>query len=194
MGLKNEYRWEEAEAKKKRKHGVEISTFWTQDFRAERHVYCYGLVNCNLSNWSNVARWRLWNIFFLDFYTIHLRFSFWLFYECDGQVAFTRMCGITSWSLKESRKEVAGSFLQCEYLLAFVFFFSCYLHNECDPPSWKTIHLHPDASSADAEAKRERRSSMRGRWWGNYIAICHHLSKSSLINGKIMNMYSLHGK
>ena len=79
--------------------------------------------------------------FFLDFYTIHLRFSFWLFYECDGQVAFTRMCGITSWSLKESRKEVAGSFLQCEYLLAFVFFFSCYLHNECDPPSWKTIHL-----------------------------------------------------
>ena len=132
--------------------------------------------------------------FFLDFYTIHLRFSFWLFYECDGQVAFTRMCGITSWSLKESRKEVAGSFLQCEYLLAFVFFFSCYLHNECDPPSWKTIHLHPDASSADAEAKRERRSSMRGRWWGNYIAICHHLSKSSLINGKIMNMYSLHEK
>ena len=67
MGLKNEYRWEEAEAKKKRKHGVEISTFWTQDFRAERHVYCYGLVNCNLSNWSNVARWRLWNIFFSIF-------------------------------------------------------------------------------------------------------------------------------
>ena len=133
--------------------------------------------------------------FFFSIFTLFISdFHFGFFYECDGQVAFTRMCGITSWSLKESRKEVAGSFLQCEYLLAFVFFFSCYLHNECDPPSWKTIHLHPDASSADAEAKRERRSSMRGRWWGNYIAICHHLSKSSLINGKIMNMYSLHEK
>ena len=51
------------------------------------------------------------------------------------------MCGITSWSLNEPRKEVAGSFLQCEYLLAFVFSFSCSPHNECDPPSWKTIHL-----------------------------------------------------
>lgn len=162
MGLKNEYRWEEAEAKKKkRKHGVEISTFYAQDFRAEhRHVYCYGLVNaiCLIG----VSKFKKWLDGAYETFFFRFSFSFWLFYECDGQVAFTRMCGITSWSLKESRKEVAGSFLQCEYLLAFVFFFSCYLHNECDPPSWKTIHLHPDASS-NAEAKSERRSSMRGR-------------------------------
>ena len=59
------------------------------------------------------------------------------------------MCGITSWSLNEPRKEVAGSFLQCEYLLAFVFSFSCSPHNECDPPSWKTIHLQPRMMEQD---------------------------------------------
>ena len=58
-----------------------------------------------------------------------------------GGAFLSWMCGITSWSLNEPRKEVAGSFLQCEYLLAFVFSFSCSPHNECDPPSWKTIHL-----------------------------------------------------
>lgn len=78
MGLKNEYRWEEAEAKKKRKHGVEISTFYAQDFRAEPHVYCYGLVNAicliGVSKFKN-GQMALMNIFFSDF---HFHFGFFM--------------------------------------------------------------------------------------------------------------------
>lgn len=75
-----------------------------------------------------------------------------------------RMCGITSWSLNESRKEVAGSFLQCEYLLAFVFFLSCSLHNECDPPSWKTI-LEPRIKydAAKVSGRKEEKTAQKCR-------------------------------